>query len=246
MLPEGRGRWRGRIRTFSTTGRTTTRACISTWDRPARGIVEARKKPLQLFARTAEYFADVVGTGPGYTSVLFRNGTAHMVARNPFGRRSRSGPVQAATFCWIAMPSKTRSCFLIGRPADTRSSGASTGAGSRGRSSAATGRDPARSVGRPLTRDWWNMAVALAGLESKRGRGGTRTSKSRNFNQGTRNPPRDLLPKWQGRGGLNHGGKSSNYLQDCTICVSCRWTGPCWNVPRKRENRFEWREFRVP
>ena len=25
-------------------------------------------------------------------------------------------------------------------------------------------------------------------------------------------------------GGLNHGRKSSNYIQGCTICASCRWT----------------------
>ena len=37
--------------------------------------------------------------------------------------------------------------------------------------------------------------------------------------------------------GANHGRKSSKVLQDCTICVSCRCTGPCWTVPRKRENR---------
>ena len=29
----------------------------------------------------------------------------------------------------------------------------------------------------------------------------------------------------------NPGRKSSNYLQDCTICVSCGLTGPCWTVP---------------
>jgi len=32
-------------------------------------------------------------------------------------------------------------------------------------------RDPARSVGHALVRDWWNRAEALAGLERKRGRG---------------------------------------------------------------------------
>ncbi len=37
--------------------------------------------------------------------------------------------------------------------------------------------------------------------------------------------------------GLNRGRKSSNCIQDCTICVSCRCTGPCWTVPRKREKR---------
>ena len=36
---------------------------------------------------------------------------------------------------------------------------------------------------------------------------------------------------------LNPGRKSANYLQGRTICVSCRCTGPCWTVPRKRENR---------
>ena len=36
--------------------------------------------------------------------------------------------------------------------------------------------------------------------------------------------------------GMNHDRKSSNYIQDCTICASCRYTGPCWTVPQKREN----------
>ena len=35
----------------------------------------------------------------------------------------------------------------------------------------------------------------------------------------------------------NRGRKSSKVLQDRTICVSYRSTGPCWVVPRKRENR---------
>ena len=37
--------------------------------------------------------------------------------------------------------------------------------------------------------------------------------------------------------GPNPGRKSANYLQGCTICVSCRGTGSCWNEPPKRENR---------
>ena len=37
--------------------------------------------------------------------------------------------------------------------------------------------------------------------------------------------------------GTNLGRKSSKVLQDCTICVSCRLTGPCWTGPQKRENR---------
>ena len=37
--------------------------------------------------------------------------------------------------------------------------------------------------------------------------------------------------------GPNPGMKSANYLQGRTICVSCRWTGPCWTGARKRENR---------
>ena len=44
-------------------------------------------------------------------------------------------------------------------------------------------------------------------------------------------------------GSENPGRKSYKVLQDCTICASCRCTGPCWIVLRKRENRFEWREF---
>ena len=32
-------------------------------------------------------------------------------------------------------------------------------------------------------------------------------------------------------GGLNPGRKSANYLQGCTICVSCRRTGHYWTVP---------------
>ncbi len=37
--------------------------------------------------------------------------------------------------------------------------------------------------------------------------------------------------------GQNPGRRSRKVIQDCTICASCRWTGPCWTVPRKRENR---------
>ena len=37
--------------------------------------------------------------------------------------------------------------------------------------------------------------------------------------------------------GTNPGRKSSKVLQDCTICVSCRLTRPCWTGPQKRENR---------
>ncbi|MXW67665.1 MAG: relaxase/mobilization nuclease domain-containing protein [Gemmatimonadales bacterium] len=37
--------------------------------------------------------------------------------------------------------------------------------------------------------------------------------------------------------GQNHGRESANYLQGCTICVSCGWTGSCWTVARKREKR---------
>jgi len=44
-------------------------------------------------------------------------------------------------------------------------------------------------------------------------------------------------------GSANLGGKTSKVIQDCTICASCRCTGLCWIVPRKRVNRFEWREF---
>ena len=42
--------------------------------------------------------------------------------------------------------------------------------------------------------------------------------------------------------GANQGRESSNYIQDCTICVSCRWAGPYWTVRLRRENRVEWRE----
>ena len=45
--------------------------------------------------------------------------------------------------------------------------------------------------------------------------------------------------------GRNPGRKSPNYIQDCTICVSCRHAGPCWTVPRKREKRLEWRDSRA-
>ncbi|MDE0075320.1 MAG: DUF222 domain-containing protein, partial [Gammaproteobacteria bacterium] len=33
--------------------------------------------------------------------------------------------------------------------------------------------------------------------------------------------------------GTHPGRKSYKVLQGCTICVSCRCTGPCWTVPRK-------------
>ncbi|WP_420615742.1 TM2 domain-containing protein [Candidatus Palauibacter sp.] len=44
-------------------------------------------------------------------------------------------------------------------------------------------------------------------------------------------------------GSLNPGRKSRKSNQDCTICVSCFWTGPCWTVLPRRENRVGWREF---
>ena len=47
-------------------------------------------------------------------------------------------------------------------------------------------------------------------------------------------------------GSLNPGRKSSKVIQDRTICVSCRFNGPCWIVPRKRENRVEWRDLQRP
>ena len=53
----------------------------------------------------------------------------------------------------------------------------------------------------------------------------------------------DLTPRRIGKG-LNPGRKSRKVLQGCTICVFCRSTGPCWTVPRKRENRSEWRDSR--
>ena len=37
--------------------------------------------------------------------------------------------------------------------------------------------------------------------------------------------------------GLNPGRESSNYLQGCTICALCRWTGHYWTEPPERENR---------
>ncbi len=45
---------------------------------PVHRHPKARTGPLNLFARTAEYFADVLGADPGYTSVLFRNGPLHV------------------------------------------------------------------------------------------------------------------------------------------------------------------------
>ena len=45
----------------------------------------------------------------------------------------------------------------------------------------------------------------------------------------------DMLTDGRIARGLNPGRKSSNYLQGCTICVSCRCTGPCWTVPPKRD-----------
>ena len=48
-----------------------------------------------------------------------------------------------------------------------------------------------------------------------------------------------MVRMWKKRNtrGTNPGRKSYKVLQDCTICVSCRGTGPCWTVPRERENR---------
>lgn len=45
---------------------------------PVHRHPKARTKPLNLFARTAEYFADALGADPGCTSVLFRNGPVHV------------------------------------------------------------------------------------------------------------------------------------------------------------------------
>ena len=50
------------------------------------------------------------------------------------------------------------------------------------------------------------------------------------------------LPDRRSTRGLNQGRKSSKVLRVCTICVSCHCTGPCWIVPRERENRVGWRE----
>ena len=44
---------------------------------PVHRYPSAGTKPLQLLARTAEYFADALGSDPGYTSLLFRNGPIH-------------------------------------------------------------------------------------------------------------------------------------------------------------------------
>ena len=52
----------------------------------------------------------------------------------------------------------------------------------------------------------------------------------------------DVSPDGRMACGLNRGRKSSNCIQDCTICASCRWTGSRWTAPRKRKNGFEWRE----
>ncbi len=46
-----------------------------------------------------------------------------------------------------------------------------------------------------------------------------------------------LSPDGRSNRGQNLSRKSSKVIQDCTICVSCRWTEPCWTVPRKREKR---------
>jgi len=47
------------------------------------------------------------------------------------------------------------------------------------------------------------------------------------------------LPDGRSKRGLNPDRKSSNYLQDCTICASCRCTGPCWTEPPQREKRLQ-------
>ena len=48
-------------------------------------------------------------------------------------------------------------------------------------------------------------------------------------------PPEITLAQ-RSTGGPDPGRKSSKVNWDCTICVCCRWTGPCWTVPRKRED----------
>ena len=48
-----------------------------------------------------------------------------------------------------------------------------------------------------------------------------------------------MVRMWKKRNtrGTSLGKKSCKLIQGCTICVSCRLTGPCWTVSRKRENR---------
>ena len=48
-----------------------------------------------------------------------------------------------------------------------------------------------------------------------------------------------MVRMWKKRNsrGTNPGRKSCKVIQGCTICVSCRCTGPCWTVPPKRANR---------
>ena len=48
-----------------------------------------------------------------------------------------------------------------------------------------------------------------------------------------------MVRMWKKRNprGANPGRKSCKVLQGCTICVSCRCTGPCWIVPRERGKR---------
>ena len=48
-----------------------------------------------------------------------------------------------------------------------------------------------------------------------------------------------MVRMWKKRNtrGTHPGRKSYKVLQGCTICVSCRLTGPCWTVPRKGERR---------
>ena len=47
-------------------------------------------------------------------------------------------------------------------------------------------------------------------------------------------------------GGLNHGRKSSNYLQGCTICAFCPSTASAPVVQKQRGNRFNSRESPSP
>ena len=54
-----------------------------------------------------------------------------------------------------------------------------------------------------------------------------------------------VLPDGRSMQGLNRGRRSSKVKRDCTICVFCRWAGPCWAVPREREKRLEWRDSHV-
>ena len=67
---------------------------------------------------------------------------------------------------------------------------------------------------------------------TRRQRGSSRVRRG-----GVPRQPRCITPGRRIAQGSNRGRKFSNYIQDSTICASCRWTATASSVRQQRENR---------